>query len=396
MSQSLITSQTEISGNVVLFCRFLRAKGFSLTTTEEADALQALTFVGIKQALDVKRALKAVLTKNYYQQTLFDDYYLEFWEQLSKATNSKIKKIKTEKDKRSDSQMKLAQFESLKNWLNLNPSKDIKEVASHSDAEVLSKKNFTDLSEAEMRLMMRFLQRLARKIAHQKSRLKKISKKQHTLDLKRTIGTNLRKGGEIRQLFFSERKDRKLKLVLLCDVSRSMDLYSRFFVHLIYAFQNAYDKIETFVFSTALHRVTDILDHNKFDRAFEIISDRVPNWSGGTTIGSCLKEFSIEYGHSMLDKKTIVFILSDGWDTGKPLLIKEAMGTIYKKSKKVIWLNPLSGSVDFSPEAIGMKSALPFIDVLAPAHNLESLKQAMLLAPKRRNLSHRKYRSSID
>nr|WP_273567374.1 VWA domain-containing protein [Maribacter sp. Hal144] len=180
-----------------------------------------------------------------------------------------------------------------------------------------------------------------------------------------------------------------MKLVLLCDVSKSMELYSRFFVHLIYAFQNAYDKIETFIFSTALHRVSEILDNHEFDKAFEIISDRVPQWSGGTTIGSCLNDFTQEHGYGMLDKKTIVLVLSDGWDTGGPEIIQTAMQTIYKKSKKVIWLNPLAGSSDFSPEALGLKTALPYIDVLASAHNLESLKLAISQIQKKRNLLNR-------
>jgi len=170
-----------------------------------------------------------------------------------------------------------------------------------------------------------------------------------------------------------------------------MNLYSRFFIHLIYAFQNAYDKIETLVFSTALHRVSELLDNNAFDTAFEAISERVPQWSGGTTIGSCLHDFTTNYSHGMLDKKTIVLILSDGWDTGEPLVLKEAMKTIYKKSKKVIWLNPLAGSPDFSPAAIGMKTALPYIDVLASAHNLESLKKVLQQINSRRNLLNRQF-----
>ena len=170
-----------------------------------------------------------------------------------------------------------------------------------------------------------------------------------------------------------------------------MELYSRFFVHLIYAFQNAYDKIETFVFSTALHRVSAILDHYDFEKAFDTISDRVPHWSGGTTIGSCLNHFVQEYGYGMLDKKTIVLILSDGWDTGDPELMTEAMKNIYKKSKKVIWLNPLAGSTNFSPEVMGMKMALPYIDVLASAHNLESLRAAMQLIRQRRNLQKNQF-----
>ncbi len=386
MQEQMIQHQTELSSNMVLLCRFLRKKGFSLSATEEADALTAITQIPIHKEIYFKKALKVILTKNRYQFEKFDAYYTEFWEQLSKATDSKTKEKSIQKNKKSETQKQQARFESLKDWLNLNPSEEQHEIATFSDLEVLTKKDFADLSEDEMRLMMRLLKRLAKKIAHQKSRLRKSSKKRSTLDLKRTIRLNLRKGGDIQRLVFSEKKDKKLKLVLLCDVSKSMELYSRFFVHLIYAFQNAYDKIETFVFSTALHRVSDILDNQEFGRAFDTISERVPHWSGGTTIGSCLQDFETEYGHGMLDKKTIVLILSDGWDTGDALTMKSAMKSIYKKARRIVWLNPLAGNTNFSPDAMGMKSALPFVDVLASAHNLASLKGALQAVQKRRKV----------
>lgn len=382
------THQTEISANVVLLCRFLRKKSFTISATEEADALKAISYLPINSENYFKEALRSVLTKSQLQQTKFDEYYHEFKEQLKKASDSKVKELPEEIEK-PEKKTKEAQFEALKDWLNLSPSEEEKEVAAFSNIEVLTKKNFLDLSDDEMRLMLRALQKMARKLAHQKSRLRKKSKRHQRLDLKQTIRTNMRAGGEIQQLVYSEKKDRKLKLVLLCDVSRSMDLYSRFFIHLMYAFQNAYDKIETLVFSTALHKVSEILDNNEFDKAFTMISERVPHWSGGTTIGSCLHDFTQNYGHGMLDKKTIVLILSDGWDTGEPEVMKEAMKTIYKKSKKVIWLNPLAGSAEFSPEAIGMKTALPYIDVLESAHNLESLKKVVTQLRSKRSMSYR-------
>ncbi|NAS30437.1 VWA domain-containing protein [Flavobacteriaceae bacterium R38] len=365
----------------------MRSKGFSLTSTEETDALQALTFLPFDKEENFKHALKAILSKTQHQYLVFDDYYDEFWDQLAKAADSKTKDKIVGKDKKSEAQKKAIRFESLKDWLNLSPSEEEKEIAAVSDFESLTRKNFSDLSEEELQLMMRLLQKLARKLAHEKSRLLKTSKKKRSLDLKKTIRANMRKGGQIQHLLFSQKKERKLKLVLLCDVSRSMDLYSRFFIHLIYAFQHAYDKIETFVFSTALHRVSTILDQHEFDKAFDIISERVPQWSGGTTIGSCLSDFTKDFGHGMLDRKTIVMILSDGWDTGEPEVIESAMKTLYKKSKKVIWLNPLAGNENFSPDALGMKTALPYIDILTSAHNLESLKKVMQQLQKRRNFS---------
>ncbi|MGB5822282.1 MAG: VWA domain-containing protein [Saonia sp.] len=389
MSEMNSTYRTSLSANVVLLSRFLRKKGFALSATEEADALYAISLLPIHNEDYFREALRAVLSKNELQRSNFNAYYREFKEQLAKSVDSKIKnRPTTNNDQKSPARQQQERFESLKNWLNLSPSDEEKGVASYSNIEVLTKKDFHDLSEEEMRLMMRLLQKMARRLAHQKSRLKKVAKKRRNLDLRHTVRTNMRKGGDIQRLVFTEKKERKLKLVLLCDVSRSMELYSRFFIHLIYAFQNAYDKIETFVFSTALYRVSEILDQQEFDKAFATISDRVPHWSGGTTIGSCLNHFTQEYGYRMLDKKTIVILLSDGWDTGNPEQMKDAMKTIYKKSKQVIWLNPLAGSANFSPEAIGMKTALPYIDVLASAHNLESLRLAMLHLRKRRNLSN--------
>lgn len=371
----------------MLLCRYLRGKNYTISTTEEADALRAISFLPIGSEDYFREALKAVLSKNAFQRTHFDEHYHEFKKQLEKASDSKLKDV-PEEGRRPERKTKAAQFEALKDWLNLTPSEEEKEVAAFSDLEVLTKKDFLDLSEDEIRVMMGILQKLARKMAHQKSRLRKRSNRHRQMDLKRTIRANMRKGGEVHEMVFSEKKNRKLKLVLLCDVSRSMDLYSRFFIHLMYAFQNAYDKIETLVFSTALHRVSTLLDNNDVETAFRMISERVPQWSGGTTIGSCLRDFTQRYGHGLLDKKTIVLILSDGWDTGEPEVMKDAMKTIYKKSKRVIWLNPLAGHPDFSPASIGMQTALPYIDILASAHNLESLKSVAVQLRGRRILSN--------
>jgi len=195
--------------------------------------------------------------------------------------------------------------------------------------------------------------------------------------MRMTLRSNLRSGLEINQVVFSKLKERRLKLILICDVSKSMDLYSRFFIQLMYAFHQGADRLETFVFSTALHRITDLLDNHPFDEAFEMISDRVPQWSGGTKIGFCINRFYEEYGHRLLDRKTKVMILSDGWDTGDSTHLVEAMKSIYKSARSVIWLNPLAGHQDFKPEVIGLKSALPYINRLQAAHNLSSLRDLL-------------------
>jgi len=372
------TYQTTISGNVILFCRFLRKRGYQLGPNEEARALEALSYLPLSDEETFIYGLKTVLAKNRRQFKKFDDYFGEFWKDREKATTSKEgNNIHKSDQRKPDARDRALQFEFLKSWLNLSPVDDYKAIPSYSDQEVLTKKDFSALDPDEMMLMLRLLRKLADRITRQRSRLRKTSQNYRKIDVRRTIGRNLRNGTRIRELVFSEPKEKKLKIVLLCDVSRSMDLYSRFFVYLVYAFHNAHDRIETFVFSTALHRVSNVLDGYDFDQAFGILSEKVPQWSGGTKIGTCLQEFLQGYGYGILDKKTIVFILSDGWDTGDIPTMTVAMKTIYRQSRKVIWLNPLAGSPGFSPEASGLKAALPYINVLAPAHNFESLKDAL-------------------
>ena len=372
----LVQRQTTISGNLVQLCKFLRTKGFVLGTKEESDALIALTLLPIGNKDTFHTALKSIFAKSKWQFEQFDDLYEEFWEQLKKAVDSKTKELVEPNEDKVPTVQKPS-LETLKSWLFNNEPEEEKNIAAYSNLEVLTNKNFGDMSTDEMRLIMALLRKMAKQLAHQKSRLKQRSKRNRYLDLKRTFSRNMRLGGDILKLHFSEPKDKKLKLVLLSDVSKSMDIYSRFFINLIYAFQNSYDRIETFVFSTAVHRVTELLDNHEFNKAFEIISERVPHWSGGTTIGNCMQDFVNSYGHKLLTKKTVVIILSDGWDTGGSSELKQSMRDIYKRSKKVIWLNPLAGNPNFSPDVIGLQSAMPYIDVFESAHNLESLKRAM-------------------
>jgi len=386
----LIQRQTTISGNIVQLCKFLRNNGYSLGTREESDGMKALSYMPIGNKSSFKTALKSIFAKSKWQFEQFDDLYDEFWDQLKKAVDSKTKEIPESKQKDSISNTQPPTFETLKSWLYNNKTEEEKSIAAYSSIEVLTRKDFGDMSSDEMSLIMTLLRKIARQLAHQKSRLKRRAKKNNHLDLKRTFSANMRSGGEILKFHFSQPKEKKLKLVLLCDVSKSMDLYSRFFVNLIYAFQNAYDRIETFVFSTAIHRVTELLENYEFDKAFEIISERVPQWSGGTTIGQCIQSFVDSYSYKLLTKKTVIFILSDGWDTGDASILKQSMREIHKRSKKVIWLNPLAGNPDFSPDVIGLQTALPYIDVMESAHNLESLKHAMkhLRSGRRKYLTH--------
>ena len=224
----LIQRQTTISGNLVQLCKFLRNKGYALGTREESDAMEALCYLPIGDKSSFKGALKSIFAKSKWQYEQFDDLYDDFWYQLEKAVDSKTREVPENKEENSAPNAQQSSFETLKSWLYNNQTEEEIKVAAYSSLEVLTRKNFGDMSTDEMRLIMALLRKMARQLAHQKSRLKQRARKNRQLDLKRTFSTNMRLGGEILRFHFSQPKDKKLKLVLLCDVSKSMDLYSRF------------------------------------------------------------------------------------------------------------------------------------------------------------------------
>ncbi len=374
---SLITRQTSLSGNVILLGRYLRSKGYNISSSEESDAMRSLSVINLKSEYQYWNTLRAVFSKNKYQYENFEDHYKSYQHEMKKAVDSKVKTLSG--DKKKPVKSKTPSIEALKSWLYNQPQTDEVQMSSFSNVEVLVKKDFAQMDQDEMRLILQVLRELAAKILRKKSRSKKISRRHSQIDLRQTLRQNLRSGTDINDIVWSEKKIKKLKLVLLCDVSRSMDLYSRFFIQMIYAFHKGSDRIETFVFSTALHQVTDLLTHHDYDQALDKISKRVPQWSGGTKIGTCLDRFFSDHGHHMLDRKTVTIILSDGWDTGEESLMKDAMKSIYKSSRKVLWLNPLAGHPDFEPEVIGLKNVLPYINGLHAAHNLVSLKKVLAL-----------------
>ena len=184
---------------------------------------------------------------------------------------------------------------------------------------------------------------------------------------------SLRTGGDTPDPPRRERKRRKTRVVAICDVSGSMDIYSRFLLQFLYALQNSFARVETFVFSTGLSRVTRDLSGASYRAALGQLSGAVQNWSGGTRIGASLATFNASWSR-LVDRRTVVVILSDGWDTGDPEQLADELHAISRRAGRVIWLNPLLGSASYEPLTRGMQAALPHVDVFAPAHNLASLR----------------------
>lgn len=383
--QELITRKTSLSANLVGLCRYLRTHGYTIGPTEEADLLKTLQITAPFETPETLRmVIKAVLARTRSQQLDFDELYKTYWKEVEKAVNSKVAQGQGSATKNEGKpNPNKPTIESIKSWIQGNTSSETKETAAYSANVSTGHKDFSAFSEAELQEVFRLIHLIARTLALQESRRLKKDKR-GGLDLRRTLRLNLRRGGEILDLAFRKTQKQKQQIVLLCDVSKSMDLYSRFLVQFLYAFQNAYKKIETFVFSTSLHRVTSQVQQKEWKEAMEELALTVPGWSGGTRIGSSLYRFCELYANKLLNKRTVVLIMSDGWDTGDIELLEKSMQIIHKKAAKVIWLNPLAGNPNFKPTVKGMQTAMPYIDIFASAHNVDSLRSIARFLKKKR------------
>ena len=371
----LIKRQTVLSANIVAFCRYLRQRKYAIGPAEEADALRALEVVDpFADPGRFRLVLQATLAKTRKQQLQFKELYDKYWSELNRALDSRSREVPEPAQRQQSTQ---EAFLALKNWLygNRQSPKEETGIATYSIQEVVNTRDFATMTEAEMAEVAKLIQEIAKKLARQYSRRHRVTKKLKRLDIRRTLRLNLRRGGEILDLAYTRPKQNKWQIVLLCDVSQSMELYSRFLIQFLYAFQNGYRHIETFVFSTSLTRISKELQDDDYQEAMKKVGDKVTHWSGGTKIGASLHQFIKNYGSRVLSGKSVVLIMSDGWDTGDLELLESGMRQIKRKCGKVLWLNPLAGNPNYAPfEVGGMQVAFPYIDVFTSGHNVESLK----------------------
>ena len=364
----MIGRQTALSANIIEFCRFLRSKGFVIGIGEQSAALDCLQYIDLAKTAQFIAALQAVLCKTQAQQTNFQELFNDYWRELTKAVDSKLKTMPAVKPVSKD-----AAFKALKTWLSGNRGEETEEVATYSATESLSEKDFSNVPQEELAELYVLIKNLSKRLASQLNRRYKAGKASLP-DLRKTIRKNMRHGGELIHLVHKKPKRNRVKVVLLCDVSKSMDLYSAFLLQFMYAFQHVFARVETFTFSTSLQNITSSLKQYDYSNALQLLQSHSETWSGGTRIGESLHSFLKEYSQR-LDRRTTVIILSDGWDTGPTELLEASMRTIRRKVKRIIWLNPLAGNPLYKPSVAGMQAAMPYINVFAAAHNVESLRK---------------------
>jgi uncharacterized protein len=364
----------QLATAIVDFCRFLRTQGFSADMRQTMTALEASKTIDVRNRHFFASTLQTTLCTTMEEWEQFSPLFQAFWGESQARPHSTSGEYKGPSKGESPEQKEGPSL-----FLDRPASQtgaaegNTKAVYGASTQQRLKKVDFSQLPCDDLALLEEISLRLLRRMSQRLSRRLAISQRPTRIDLRRSIRRNINRGGEPFVLAYKGKKPRKNKLVILLDISGSMNFYSLFLVRFSYALQACFDRVHTYLFSTNVVEISDLLRTRYLSEALRKLSQRAAGWSGGTRIGESLRQFNHSYGRKLLSRDTIFIILSDGWDTGAPELLASQLRKTKARVQKILWLNPLLGLKDYQPLTRGMAAALPYVDVFAPAHNLESL-----------------------
>jgi hypothetical protein len=366
--------------NLLAFGRALKQLGVKISLSQVIDAARAVEFVDLADKGDFRSLLQSNLVLQKEDFPVFDMLFDYFWREQSyervPMETLEIQGTPTESGAEEGGDEEGLEEAAAETVAAENvPLENLDEfsVPTYSPQELLNRKDFSEMGVEESRAIARAILLIATKIATQISRRKKLGRKGNVVDPRWTMRKNMKYGGEIIDLVNRKRRIKKTRVVLLCDVSGSMDCYSRFLIQFMYGLQNELWGVETFVFSTSLSRITHLIRTKDIANALEKISGSILGWSGGTNIGRSLHTFNRNFAPSMVTHRTVVVIISDGWDRGDVSLLEREMQDLKRRCKKIIWLNPLLASDNYEPLCKGMQAALPYLDLFLSVHNVNSL-----------------------
>ena len=367
--------------NTLMFGRVLKDLGFRLGLSQVIDANRCMPLIDIRSRVDFHRTLAANLLHEHEDIEPFNQVFEAFWqgdmeiepgiETMEVPAESPDEALESSDDSGGNMEETVAEREGASDDSSTDP--DPLMVPTYSPNEQLNEKDFSEMGIEESRAVTQAILLIASKIATQVSRRKKRARRGTEIDPRGTMRRNIKYGGEVIELVARKRRIKKTRVVLLCDVSGSMDCYSRFLIQFMYGLQNELWGVETFVFSTTLSRITHLIRTKNIGNALDKISKSVLGWSGGTNIGRSLEIFNRDFAASTVTHRTVVVIISDGWDRGDVGVLERQMQALKRRCGKMIWLNPLLASENYEPLCKGMQAALPYLDLFLSAHNANSL-----------------------
>jgi uncharacterized protein with von Willebrand factor type A (vWA) domain len=378
-------------GHLLRFGQLLRLMGIEVSTRQVLDLVEALEFVSVDNRFDFYHTCRALLVNRREDFLVFEQAFQIFWRgdeagaaQGPPLPNARARRLRLpgrSASERSgpgdeDRDGRLMPGDEAGGENEEQPGSQPMMVYSPQEVLRLAGKDFGEMSWEEIQAAKEAIANMDWKLGERRTRRVRHSTKGR-LHLRRVIRDNLRHGGEPVSLAFRQRVNRPRSLVVLCDISGSMERYSRMLLHFIHALTHGLmdTTVEAFVFGTRLTRITRHLRYKDVDESLDEVGSLVHDWSGGTRIGEALREFNFRWARRVLGNGAVVLIISDGWDRGDLDLLAKEIFRLQRASYRLIWLNPLIGGGEYQPVQRGMATALPCIDDFLPVNNLTSLEQ---------------------
>ena len=373
-------SDPRLAENIVHFARVLRRAGLAVGPQQVLDAIEAVTIGGLRSRRDFYWLLHATLIKRHEQHEIFDQAFHVFWRDpqlLDKMMAMMLPEVRTPEDEdaeKASRRLSEALFgnDAPDQEENEEPDVEVDSSETFSAAEILRKKDFEQMSAAELAEARAAISRLHLPLDEARIRRTEPNPRGHLADMRATLRATMRSGGII-PLKRRAYRHRRPPLVVLCDISGSMSVYARVFLQFLHALTNDRDRVHVFLFGTRLTNVTRELRHRDVDEAMARVTAAVDDWDGGTRIGETLRRFNVEWGRRVLGQGAVVLLVTDGLDRDAGAGVEPEIARLHRQSKRLIWLNPLLRYDKFEPKSLGIRALLPHVDEFRAVHNIASL-----------------------
>jgi uncharacterized protein with von Willebrand factor type A (vWA) domain len=385
-SQSGLVARSQPKGhfaeNIVHFVRLLRAAGIPAGPERTIAALEATHAVGVARRDDFRAALAAVLVSRQEHETIFDQAFEVFWRNprlLEKMMASLLPKVAGLANPESALAPRVAQALQ-QSQPSERPPRETSEIQfdaafTFSPRDVLRHRDFETMTAEELQAVRGMLAYLRLPLPELATRRTRPATRGQRVDLRATMRGATGGAGALAPLAWRDRQRRRPPLVVLCDISGSMDRYSRMLMYFLHAITNDRDRVHVFLFGTRLTNVTRLLRHRDVDVAMARVGAAASDWAGGTRIGACLADFNRRWSRRVLAQNAVVLMISDGLDAEAGDGLAAQMERLAKSCRRLMWLNPLLRYSGFEPRPAGIRAMLPHVDDFLPVHNLESLMQ---------------------
>ena len=380
-------SGEKLSDNVLYFARVLRSAGIPIGSGRILEAIEAINKIGLADKSIFYWALHSVFVHKNEHREIFDQTFKIFWKNprlLEKMMQLALPRLNTGTPETSDSDINRRVQEAFNtdnisedNYVDASTEDELEfdAVMTYSESELLQGMDFEQMSSDEINKAKKVIAQMNLSIPQVKSRRFKSSSLRRKIDLRQSLKGANKFCGEYIPLRYKSRKDKNPPIIAICDVSGSMSRYSRMLLHFMHVLTTLRNDVHTFLFGTRLTNVTRFLRFKDVDEALAATSSAVEDWSGGTRIGDCLKEFNFNWSRRVLGPGAIVLFITDGLDRGGGIGLSKQIKLIQKSCKRLIWLNPLLRYEEFAPKPTGVKAILPHVDEFRPIHSLESMDQ---------------------